>query len=94
MGERFRSCLVGSTSEPLITFDEMMEKHIKEGAVESVRTNDYAACSRCGAEDECPDYISNTSQSVSCWPKFVVPFHEDCMIKKVFVDGWFDTRTM
>ena len=93
--ERFRSCLIGSPRNPMVHFDEMMENHQRKESAVIQNISSKSCCSCCQIITDTPGYVKNHRMNGGhCWPKYVVPFREDCPIKCGMVDGWFDTRDM
>ena len=86
---------MGSPRNPMVHFDEMMENHRRKESAVVQHLSSKSCCSICQIHTDSLEYVKNHKNNDGhCWPEYIVPFREDCPIKRVMVDGWFDTRDM
>ena len=83
---------MGSPRNPMVHFDEMMENHQRKESAVIQNVSSKSCCSCCQITTDTPGYVKHHKiNGGHCWPKYVVPFRDDCPIKCGMVDGWFDT---
>ena len=107
--KRFRSCLIGSVSDPMVHYDTMMQTHLRQVAgqqgTECIKM--FHVCgSHCKHKSQIGRYSFNLRgneghenldgdlslrSGAQRWPELVIPFEKDNPIKKIILNGWFDT---
>ena len=107
--KRFRSCLIGSVSDPMVHYDTMMQTHLRQVAgqqgTECIKM--FHVCgSHCKQKSQIGGYSFNLRgneghenldgdlslrSGAQRWPELVIPFEKDNPIKKIILNGWFDT---